>query len=78
MGPALRPAPPRRHQAVHHPEVGPLELTYHSLQLPTSLQTVQTLTTYTAEPGSASEDGFKLLASLVATGRPHEHAADLP
>ena len=62
----------------HHPEVGPLELTYHSLQLPTSLQTVQTLTTYTAEPGSTTEDRFKLLASLAATGHPHEHSADLP
>lgn len=54
----------------HHPEVGSLELTYHSLDLPTSPQTVHTLTTYTAEPGSTSEDRFKLLASLAATGQP--------
>ena len=53
----------------HHPHVGPLELTYYSLQLPTSLHAVHTLTTYTAEPGSPSEDGFKLLASLAATGQ---------
>jgi hypothetical protein len=67
-----------------HPEVGPLELTYHSLDLPTSLHAVHTLTTYVAEPGSTSEDRFKLLASWAAPsvgssgtsrsdGRPDQH-----
>lgn len=51
----------------HHSDVGSLELTYYSLALPTSLHDVHTLTTYTAEPGSPSEDRFKLLASLSAT-----------
>jgi hypothetical protein len=36
----------------HQSEVGPLELTYQSLPLTTSLQAVHTLTAYTAEPGS--------------------------
>lgn len=53
----------------NHPDVGPLELTYHSLNLPTTIQAVHTLTTYTAEPGSPSEERFKLLASLAATGQ---------
>lgn len=53
----------------HHPDVGALELTYYSLQLPTSFQTVHTLTAYTAEPGSVSEDQLKLLASWAATER---------
>jgi hypothetical protein len=61
----------RQHHAgikrFRHPDVGPLELTYYSLQLSTSLHDVHTLTTYTAEPGSPSEDRFKLLASLAAT-----------
>lgn len=67
-----------------HPEVGPLELTYQSLDLPTSLHAVHTLTTYVAEPGSASEDRVKLLASWAAPsagssrtsrsdGRPDQH-----
>lgn len=61
----------RQHHAgikrFNHPEVGPLELTYFSLQLSTSLHDVHTLTTYSAEPGSPSEDRFKLLTSLAAT-----------
>ncbi len=56
----------------HHRDVGSLELTYQSLHLPTSLQTVHTLTTYTAEPRSTSEDRFKLLASLTATSHRDE------
>lgn len=51
----------------HHPGVGALELSYYSSQLPTSFHTAHTLTTYTAEPGSASEDQLKLLASWAAT-----------
>lgn len=53
----------------HHPAVGDLELTYFTAQLPVAFQTAYTLTTYTAEPGSASEDAFKLLASWAATER---------
>ncbi|MBP5910083.1 helix-turn-helix domain-containing protein [Streptomyces sp. LBUM 1478] len=50
-----------------HPEVGDLELTYQSLDLPLSHRAMHDLTLYTAEPGSTSEDRLKLLASLEAT-----------
>ncbi|WP_395105924.1 transcriptional regulator [Actinomadura sp. SCN-SB] len=55
-----------------HPEVGRLELTYQSLDLPTSNPAVgHHLTIYTAEPGSASEERLKLLTSLAATPSAH-------
>ncbi len=50
-----------------HPVVGALELVYHTLDLPSPDGEVFRLTVYTAEPGSASEDGLKLLASWAAT-----------
>jgi transcriptional regulator with XRE-family HTH domain len=53
-----------------HHAVGPLELTYYPLVLPTSLHTAHTLTSYVAEPGSDSEERLKVLASWVATGTP--------
>ena len=59
-----------RHDGVkrlHHPDVGDLELTYQSLDLPMSHRAVHDLTIYTAEPGSTSEDRLKLLASWAAT-----------
>jgi transcriptional regulator with XRE-family HTH domain len=59
-----------RHEGIkrlQHPEVGPLELTYQSLDLPVSQRAVHDLSLYTAEPGSTSEDHLKLLASLAAT-----------
>jgi hypothetical protein len=59
-----------RHDGIkrlQHPEVGRLELTYKSLDLPTSQRTVHDLTFYTAEPGTVSEDRLKLLASWAAT-----------
>lgn len=66
-----------RHDGVkrlRHPEVGDLELTYQSLDLPMSdRRAVHDLTLYTAEPGSTSEDRLKLLASLAAT---HAQAAE--
>jgi transcriptional regulator with XRE-family HTH domain len=52
---------------LQHPDVGPMELTYSTLDLSTSTQAVHTLTTYTAEPGSTSEDRLKVLASWTAT-----------
>ncbi|MFF1460414.1 helix-turn-helix transcriptional regulator [Streptomyces sp. NPDC058330] len=52
---------------LEHPDVGRLELTYQSLDLPTPNRTVHDLTLYTAEPGTPSEDRLKLLASLAAT-----------
>ncbi|WP_431914587.1 helix-turn-helix transcriptional regulator [Nonomuraea jabiensis] len=59
-----------RHDGIkrlRHPEVGHLELTYQSLNLPMSDRAVHDLTIYTAEPGTTSEDRLKLLASLAAT-----------
>ncbi|CAH0142710.1 MULTISPECIES: helix-turn-helix transcriptional regulator [unclassified Microbacterium] len=56
---------------INHPIVGELELTYEAFELPADpgLQ----LSTYTAEPGSPSEDKLRLLASWAApdtTGGP--------
>ena len=70
-----------RHDGVkrlRHPEVGALELTYQSLDLPTSLQAVHDLTTYTAEPGTASEDRLKLLASWAAPSAGSPRASSQP
>jgi hypothetical protein len=50
-----------------HPEVGSLELTYQSLDLPLVNRAVHDLTIYTAEPGTTSEDRLRLLASWAAT-----------
>ncbi|WP_433188772.1 transcriptional regulator [Actinoallomurus sp. CA-150999] len=52
---------------LQHPEVGLLELTYQSLDLPMSHRAVHDLTLYTAEPGTTSEERLKVLASLAAT-----------
>ncbi|MCW2555963.1 MAG: helix-turn-helix domain protein [Mycobacterium sp.] len=49
---------------LHHPVVGKLDLTYEAMNLPADPEL--TLLVYTAEPGSASEDGLKLLASWAA------------
>ena len=51
----------------HHPVVGTLDLSYCTLDLPTEDRSNLRLTIYTAEPGSPSEDGLKLLASWVTT-----------
>ncbi|MEE1762397.1 MULTISPECIES: helix-turn-helix transcriptional regulator [unclassified Streptomyces] len=62
-----------RHEGIkrlQHPEVGHLELTYQSLDLPVSQRAVHSLNLYTAEPGSTSEERLKLLASLAATPVP--------
>lgn len=48
-----------------HPVVGPLTLAYEGLQL--TADPGLTLTVYTAEPGSPSEEGLRLLASWAAT-----------
>jgi transcriptional regulator with XRE-family HTH domain len=52
----------------NHPEVGPLDLVYHSLDLAADDDWVLDLTVYTAEPGTDSEDRLKLLASWSAPG----------
>ena len=54
----------------NHPEVGTLDLTYHSLDLSADDDWVLDLTIYTAEPGTPSDDRLKLLASWAATHIP--------
>jgi transcriptional regulator with XRE-family HTH domain len=49
----------------HHPEVGELHLSYNRLDL--AADPGLTLFTYTAEPGSRSEEALKLLGSWAAT-----------
>ncbi|MBY8877294.1 helix-turn-helix transcriptional regulator [Actinacidiphila acidipaludis] len=59
-----------RHDGVkrlQHPHVGHLELTFRSLDLPMPGRAVHDLVTYTAEPGTTSEDRLKLLAISAAT-----------
>jgi transcriptional regulator with XRE-family HTH domain len=50
---------------LHHPEVGDLELSYESMEL--TSDPGLTFLAYTAEPGTASADGLRLLATLAAT-----------
>jgi len=50
---------------VHHPVVGDLSLTFEMLEL--RADAGLTLLTYTAEPGSKSEEALNLLASWTAT-----------
>ncbi|MEU5864304.1 hypothetical protein ABZ815_24235 [Nonomuraea sp. NPDC047529] len=66
-----RSAPSSAASGPWHPQIGDLELTYQSLDLPVSSRTVYGLTVYTAEPGSTSEGRPKLLASLAAIQRAH-------
>jgi transcriptional regulator with XRE-family HTH domain len=60
----------------HHPVVGELALTYNRMDLPADHGL--TIFTYTAEPGSRSEETLKLLGSWAATADPPEsvRAAD--
>ena len=50
---------------IHHPVVGDLDLPYESF--PLSHHLTQSLLTYTAEPGSPSQDALTLLASWAAS-----------
>lgn len=50
-----------------HPEVGELERTYQSRELPLSGRTGHGLTAYTAEPGTSSEDRLEVPTSWPAT-----------
>ena len=49
----------------HHPVVGELSLSYNRLDMPADHGL--TIFTYTAEPGSRSEEALKLLGSWAAT-----------
>jgi hypothetical protein len=50
---------------LHHPVVGDLDLAFESFPLPADPG--QSLLTYTAEPGSPTQDALRLLASWAAT-----------
>jgi transcriptional regulator with XRE-family HTH domain len=63
-------------KSFRHPDVGTIELAYHSMELPTVSDGSAFLTTYTAAPGSASEEKFKVLASWKADGVGKEWALD--
>jgi len=52
---------------LHHPVVGDLELSYEAMELPADPGLK--LSVFTAEPGSASEDALKVLASWAATAK---------
>jgi transcriptional regulator with XRE-family HTH domain len=56
----------------HHPDVGDLELTFNRLDL--AADHGLTMFTYTAEPGSRSEEALNLLGSWTATVDPAESA----
>jgi transcriptional regulator with XRE-family HTH domain len=49
----------------HHPVVGRLDLAFDAMEIPTDPSL--TMTCYTAEPGTASDENLKLLASWAAT-----------
>jgi hypothetical protein len=55
----------------NHPVVGRIEVTFDSLELPADPGL--TLTTYSAEPDTPSEDALKLLASWAATTHDEQH-----
>ncbi|NIL83726.1 hypothetical protein RhoFasGS6_01084 [Rhodococcus fascians] len=63
---------------IHHPIVGPLDLTYQSMDL-VSDRGLQMLV-FTAAPGTTSHDRLQLLASWEATEAPQVHstASDIP
>jgi hypothetical protein len=57
---------------IHHPVVGDLDLPFESF--PLAADPSQSLLTYTAEPGSPSQDALSLLASWAASTTHHSHA----
>ncbi|WP_371634247.1 hypothetical protein OG693_00180 [Streptomyces sp. NBC_01259] len=60
----------------HHHAVGDLTLAYEGLEM--AAEPGLTLTIYTAEPGSVSEEGLRLLSSWAAraeTEHPSSHQA---
>jgi transcriptional regulator with XRE-family HTH domain len=58
---------------IHHPAVGNLELAFESF--PLGADPSQNLLTYTAEPGSPSQDALSLLASWAASTAHGSHAS---
>ncbi|HET9648920.1 MAG TPA: helix-turn-helix transcriptional regulator [Microlunatus sp.] len=52
-------------KGIHHPVVGALHLSFEAMELPADPGL--SLVIYSAEPGSSSDDGLRLLASWAAT-----------
>ncbi|NHC16118.1 helix-turn-helix transcriptional regulator [Motilibacter deserti] len=52
---------------MHHPQIGDITISYEALALPGDPD--QTLFVYTTDPGSASQDNLRLLASWAAQQR---------
>ncbi|MGY1749053.1 MmyB family transcriptional regulator [Modestobacter sp. SYSU DS0511] len=50
-----------------HPAVGTLDPVHHSFTVPTEDHGELSMTTYTAEPGTSSEETLEVLASWAAT-----------
>jgi transcriptional regulator with XRE-family HTH domain len=63
---------------IQHREVGRLELTFQSLDLPLTGRDVQNLVVYTAEPGTASAERLQLLAIWATTSSHEEPPASHP
>jgi transcriptional regulator with XRE-family HTH domain len=59
---------------IHHPVVGDLELSFESF--PLAADPSQSLLTYTAEPGSPSQDALSMLASWAASTAHHSNEND--
>ncbi|WP_306204631.1 helix-turn-helix transcriptional regulator [Actinoplanes sp. RD1] len=60
-------------KALRHPVAGEMTLTFTAMTLPSDPGL--TINTYTAEPGSASEEKLRLLASWSATNAPQHRTA---
>ena len=58
----------------HHPVVGDLELAFEAF--PLAADPTQSLLTYTAEPGSPSQDALSLLASWAANTAHHSNSSE--
>jgi transcriptional regulator with XRE-family HTH domain len=59
-----------------HPIVGRIDLAFDAMPLPTREDQGLTMTCYTAEPGSPSDDAIKVLASWAATSSPNQDSGD--
>ena len=55
-----------------HPVVGLVDVAFDAMPLPTHEDRGLTMTCYSAEPGSPSDDALKLLASWAATASPSQ------
>src|SRR6266581_2155871 len=60
---------------IHHPVVGDLELAFESF--PLAADPTQSLLTYSAEPGSPSQDALSLLASWAAASTAPDSRASM-